>query len=272
MSLSCAAPQQAPLLTSTYSLQHLHLPTLTVRANLQQKCHMKPPKSCRLHAWPLTTQRKRDRPGAPLSAMLVPPAPQGLTGLIQHTAGSKTVLPAPAWPQGSQSSPCGFTQLPERATAANTAYMQVPVLGSSSALPQGHQPSQQEPGLLALARLLCLKWEAGDKHKQLLNLWAPSKPRLSPAGAVPGREHLDTSTCSSKPCAGHPGQNQGRWVQREDPPQHPESSRRCWEQQGRPCHMANPLCNSKLVGSCGFGCGQSGQQLPAAGPGLWKCL
>lgn len=193
MSLSCVAPQQVPLLTSTCSLQLLPLPTLTVRANLQQKCHMKPPKSCRPHAWPLTTQRERDRPGAPLSAMLVPPVPQGLTALIQHSAGSKTVLPAPAWPQGSQSSPCGFTQLPKWATAANTACTQVPVLGSSSALPQGHQPSQQEPGLLALATLLCPKREAGDKHKQLPNLWAPSKARLSPAGAVPAESREGAS-------------------------------------------------------------------------------
>lgn len=163
MSLSCVALQQVPLLTSTCSLQLLPLPTLTVRANLQQKCHMKPPKSCRPRAWPLTTQRERDRPGAPLSAMLVSPVPQGLTALIQHSAGSETVLPAPAWPQGSQSSPCGFTQLPKWATAANTACTQVPVLGSSSALPQGHQPSQQEPGLLALATPLCPKREAGGQ-------------------------------------------------------------------------------------------------------------
>lgn len=101
------------LLTSTCSLQLLPLPTLTVRANLQQKCHMKPPRSCRSYAWPLTTQRERDRPGAPLSAMLVLPIPQGSTDLIQHSAGSKTVLPAPAWPQGIQGSPCGFTQLPK---------------------------------------------------------------------------------------------------------------------------------------------------------------
>lgn len=188
--LSCTAPQQVPILTSTCSLQLLTLPTLTVRANLQQKCHMKPPRSCRPHAWPLTTQRERDRPGAPLSAMLAPPIPQGPTGLIQHSAESKTVLPAPAWPQQSQDSPCGFTQLPKWATAANAVHTQVPLLGSSTALPQGHQPSQKEPRLLALARPLCPKQEAGDKHKQLSNLWAPSKPRLSPAGAVPAESRV----------------------------------------------------------------------------------
>lgn len=190
LTLSCTAPQQVPILTSTCSLQLLTLPTLTVRANLQQKCHMKPPRSCRPHAWPLTTQRERDRPGAPLSAMLAPPIPQGPTGLIQHSAESKTVLPAPAWPQQSQDSPCGFTQLPKWATAANAVHTQVPLLGSSTALPQGHQPSQKEPRLLALARPLCPKQEAGDKHKQLSNLWAPSKPRLSPAGAVPAESRV----------------------------------------------------------------------------------
>lgn len=41
LTLSCTAPQQVPLLTSTCSLQLLTLPTLTLRANLQQKCHMK---------------------------------------------------------------------------------------------------------------------------------------------------------------------------------------------------------------------------------------
>lgn len=184
MSLSCTAPQQVPLLPSTCSLQLLPLPTLTVRANLEQKCHTKPPRSCRPHAWPLTTHRERDRPGAPLSAMLVPTA-QGSTGLTQHSAGSKTVLSAPAWPQGSQGSPCGFTQLPKWATAANAIYTQVPLLGSRTALPQGYQPSQKEPRLLALARPLCPKQEAGDKHEQLPNLWVPSKARLSPAGTVP---------------------------------------------------------------------------------------
>lgn len=127
LSLSCTAPQQVPLLPSTCSLQLLTLPTLTVRANLQQKCHMKPPSSCRPHAWPLTTQKERDRPGAPLSAMLVPPIPQGPTALTQHSAGSKTVLPAPAWPQGNQGSPCGFTQFPKWATAA--VHTQVPFTG-----------------------------------------------------------------------------------------------------------------------------------------------
>lgn len=61
MSLSCTAPQQVPLLTSTCSLQLLPLSILTVRINLQKKRHRKPPRSCRSHAWPLTTQRKRDR-------------------------------------------------------------------------------------------------------------------------------------------------------------------------------------------------------------------
>lgn len=51
-------PQQVPLLTSTCSLPLLPLPTLTVRADLQQKCHVKPPGSCRPHAWPLTTQKR----------------------------------------------------------------------------------------------------------------------------------------------------------------------------------------------------------------------
>lgn len=133
---------------------------------------------------------RKGRPGAPLSAMLAPPIPQGPTGLTQHSAESKTVLPAPAWPQQSQDSPCGFTQLPKWATAANAVHTQVPLLGSSTALPQGHQPSQKEPRLLALARPLCPKQEAGDKHKQLSNLWAPSKPRLSPAGAVPAESRV----------------------------------------------------------------------------------
>lgn len=42
MSLSCTAPQQVPLLTSTCSFQLLPLPILTVRINLQKKCHRKP--------------------------------------------------------------------------------------------------------------------------------------------------------------------------------------------------------------------------------------
>lgn len=70
MSLSCTAPQQVPLLTSTCSFQLLPLPILTVRINLQKKCHRKPPRSCRSHAWPLTTQRKKDtvsRAGSPNS-------------------------------------------------------------------------------------------------------------------------------------------------------------------------------------------------------------
>lgn len=171
------------------SLQLLLLPTLTVRANLQQKCHMKPPRSCKPHAWPLTTQRERDRPGAPLSATLVLPIPQGSTGLTQHSAGSKTSTSLATENPGQ---PLWLHPTPKWATAANAGYTQVPSLGSSTALPQGHQPSQKEPRLLALATPLCPKQEAGDKHKQPPNLWAPSKPRLSPAGAVPAEPRAGT--------------------------------------------------------------------------------
>lgn len=167
LTLSCTAPQQVPLLTSTCSLQLLTLPTLTVRANLQQKCHMKPPRSCRPHAWPLTTQKERDRPGVPLSAMLAPPIPQGPISLTQHCAEKQDRAPSTSLATAKPGQPRGFTQLPKWATAANAVHTQVPLLGSSTALPQGHQPSQKEPGLLALTRPLCPKQEAGDKHKQL---------------------------------------------------------------------------------------------------------
>lgn len=98
--LHCPTAGSSPhihLLPSTLAPSHLNW-----EGQPPTEIHMKPPRSCRPHAWLLTTQRERDRPGAPLSAMLVPPVPQGLTGLIQHSAGSKTMLPAPAWPQGSQ--------------------------------------------------------------------------------------------------------------------------------------------------------------------------
>lgn len=143
----------------------------------------------------------------------------------------------------------------------------------AAALPYPRDTSHpnRSPGGWHWPDLLCLKQEAGDKHKQLPNLWAPSKPRLSPGGAVPaesraevpGYIHLQRQIMY---WSFWPKPGPGRCREGMNPPQHPASSRRCWEQQGRPCHVANPLCNSRFVGSCGFGCRQSGQQLPAAGP------
>lgn len=140
------------------SSPHIHL-LLSTPAPSHFNCKDQPPKEMPQEA-PREAADPMPGPSQPrgkrtLSAVLVPPIPQGPTGLTRHSAGSKTMLPTPAWPQGSQGSPCGFTQLPKRATAANAVYTQVPLLGSSSALPQGHQPSQKEPGQLALARSLC---------------------------------------------------------------------------------------------------------------------
>lgn len=73
------APLQVPLFTSTCSLQFLPLSTLTVRVNLQQKCHMKPPRSCRPHAW------RKGQARCPTVSHLVPSIPQGPTGLTQYS-------------------------------------------------------------------------------------------------------------------------------------------------------------------------------------------
>lgn len=265
------------LLTSTCPLRLLPLPTLTVRANLQHKCHMKPLKSCRTPCLAPHNAERRGQARCPTASHAGSPSSPGSSWSNSAQCWKQDRAPSTSLATGKQDSPCGLIQLPEWATAANAVHTQVPLLGSSTALPQGHQPSQNEPGLPALARPLCLKQEAGDKHKQRLNLWALSKPRLSPAGAVPseskvgepGYIHLQLQALY---WSSWPEVSKTKWVQRGISAQHPASSKRCWEQQGRPCHMANPLCNFRLVGSCGFGCGQSGQQLPAAGLGLWKRL
>lgn len=193
MSLSCTAPQQVPLLTTTCSFQLLPLPILTVRINLQKKCHRKPPRSCRSHAWPLTTQRKKDtvsRAGSPNSpgSNCSNSAQCWKQDHAPHTSLATGKPGQPLWlhpaPKTGHSCKCCLH------TGAITGQQLCPSSGTP-AIPKGARAAGT--GQITVP----MKQEAGDKHKQLPNFWAP---RLSPRGG-----HLDTSTCSSEPCTGYPG-------------------------------------------------------------------
>lgn len=111
LSLSCTAPQQVPLLISTCSLQLLPLPTLTLRVNLQQKCHMKPPRSCSLRAWP-SQPRKKGQARCPTVSHAGSPGFNWSNSAVlearpcsQHQPGHREAKATPAASPSSQNGP-----------------------------------------------------------------------------------------------------------------------------------------------------------------------
>lgn len=187
----CPALPCSRFLTFTCSLQFLPLLTLTVRANLQQKCHMKPPRSCRP---PCLAPHDPERKG------------QARCPTVSH-AGS-TSSPGSNWPNSAQcwKQDCAGTSLARGKPGQPLWLHPAPKMGHSckhclhtgASTGQQHGPIPRTPAIPTGTQAagigpLCLKQEAGDKHKQLPKLRAPSKPRLSPVGAVPAESREGAS-------------------------------------------------------------------------------
>lgn len=207
------------------------LPTLTVTANLQQKCHAKPLRSCKSTAWDITshTRGKRASPDHPLQVILDPAAshpPPGSNGSNSAQRGRHSCAPVTSLATGRATVRAASLVIPR--IQMLHAHKHALVLGHVTALPrpraasapQGIQLSQREPwgcwsqpDLCACSRKLVA--DTGSHRNSLL----PAKPRLSPAEATPsqGRSAWAHPPHSSELCAGPPGQEQGQRCREESP-------------------------------------------------------